>query len=183
MFQGLLSEEMQKRKWFVMRAYKCEQRAEAKLSESGLEYFIPKRYEVRVYHGKKSKRLVPVIPSLIFVHATREEIIKFKKTHNFLQFISQNHSRTDYIIVPDREMEDFIKISRHEDSDITYFSPEEIDIKMGMRVRILGGTFDGVEGVFMKVKGKRNRRVVVHLDGVVAVAAEILPDLIEILPD
>lgn len=36
-------------------------------------------------------------------------------------------------------------------------------------------------GVFMQVQGKRNRRVVVLLEGVMAVAAEVHPDLIEVI--
>lgn len=72
-------------RWFVMSAYKNEKKAEEKLSgKDGLEYFIPKCYAVRVYHGVKSKRLVPVIPNLVFVHASRKQITDFKKYHNFL---------------------------------------------------------------------------------------------------
>lgn len=55
--------------------------------KDGLEYFIPKYYAVRVYHGVKSKRLVPVIPNLVFVHASRIQITEFKKRYNFLQFV------------------------------------------------------------------------------------------------
>ena len=40
---------------------------------------------------------------------------------------------------------------------------------------------NGVTGVFMQVQGKRNRRVVVLLEGVMAVAAEVHPDLIEVI--
>ena len=66
------TEELTTARWFVMRAYKSEKRAEEKLKgKDGLEYFIPKYYAVRVYHGVKSKRLVPVIPNLVFVHASR----------------------------------------------------------------------------------------------------------------
>lgn len=66
--------------WFVMRAYKCEGKAEERLSgDDGLEHFIPKHYAVRVYHGVKSRRLVPVIPSLVFVRASRRQLIRFKK--------------------------------------------------------------------------------------------------------
>ncbi|MCY6361851.1 hypothetical protein OXV74_28455 [Bacteroides thetaiotaomicron] len=54
--------------------------------EYGLEYFIPKHYAVRIYHGVKSTRLVPVIPSLVFVHASHSQITEFKKRYNFLQF-------------------------------------------------------------------------------------------------
>lgn len=50
-------------------------------------------------------------------------------------------------------------------------------------MRIHGGTFNGTEGIFVKIKGKRNRRVVVLIEGLAAVAinAELSPDIIEIL--
>ncbi len=170
-------------RWFVMRAYKCERMAEEILGgECGLEFFIPKHYVMREFHGRKSKRLVPVIPSLVFVHASKESILNFKKINNFLQFVTWNKSTgTECLVVPDDQMEDFIKVSSAQEETTTYFKPEEIDIKRGTRVRIHGGRFDGVEGVFMQVKGKRNRRLVVMLEGIMAVVAEVDPDLVEIL--
>ncbi len=170
-------------RWFVMRAYKSEGRAEETLSgEGGLEYFIPKRYVMRTYHGIKSKRLVPVIPSLVFVHASQQQIVSFKKINNFLQFVMwEKSSGLEYLVVPDDQMENFIKVSSQNSESTVYFKPEEIDIKKGTRVRIHGGNFDGVTGTFMQVKGKRNKRLVVMLDGIIAIAAEVDPDLIEIL--
>ncbi|MDR0981636.1 MAG: UpxY family transcription antiterminator [Culturomica sp.] len=175
---------MEKIRWFVMSAYKNEQKAEEKLSgEDGLEYFMPKHYAVRVYHGVKSKRLVPVIPNLVFVHASRKQITEFKKFHNFIRFVMLKKSvGLEYLTVPDEQMDNFIKVaSQHEEETMVYYKPEEIDIQRGTRVRIHGGKFDGVLGVFVKVKGKRSRRLVVMLEGIMAVTAEVDPDLIEIL--
>ena len=63
-----------------------------------------------------------------------------------------------------------------------YLNPDEINIAKGTPVRIIGGTFDGVEGIFVKVKGVRSKRVVVLIDGVTAVAtAEIQPEYIEVV--
>ena len=63
-----------------MRAYKSEKRAEEKLKgKDGLEYFIPKYYAVRVYHGVKSKRLVQVIPNLVPIHDSRIQLTEFQK--------------------------------------------------------------------------------------------------------
>lgn len=170
-------------RWFVMSAYKNEKKAEEKLSgKDGLEYFIPKCYAVRVYHGVKSKRLVPVIPNLVFVHASRKQITDFKKYHNFLQFVTWEKSTgLEYLVVPDEQMESFITIASQYEETTVYYKPEEIDIRKGTRVCIHGGKFDGVKGVFMRVQGKRNRRVVVMLEGVMAVSAEVHPDLIEVI--
>lgn len=177
------SDEITAVRWFVMRAYKSEKRAEEKLGgKDGLEYFIPKCYAVRVYHGVRSKRLVPVIPSLVFVHASRTQITDFKKRCNFLQFVMWKKSTgLEYLIVPDEQMENFIKVSSQYEENISYYHPEEINLQQGTRVRIHGGKLNGVTGVFMQVKGKKNRRVVVLLEGVMAVAAEVHPDLIEVI--
>ena len=51
-------------------------------------------------------------------------------------------------------------------------------------MRVIGGPFDSIKGPFLKVKGVRNRRIVIRIGEVTAVAmAEISPDLIEILSD
>ncbi len=167
--------------WYVMRAYKCENKAEEQLSgPDGLEYFIPKHYVVRIYHGVRSKRLVPVIPSLIFVHSTKEELLAFKRRNNFIQFVMKG-AGPDPLIVPDRQMNDFIKVASCHQASTTYYNPEEINLQKGTPVRILGGHFDGVSGTFLKVQGKRNRRLVVLLDGIMAVAAEVDPELVEVI--
>jgi len=170
-------------RWFVMRAYKSEKKAEELLrSENGLEYFIPKCYAVRVYHGVKSKRLVPVIPSMIFVHASHDQIIEFKKRHNFLQFIMWNKiSGQEYLTIPEEQMDNFIKVASRYEENMTYYKPEEIDLKKGTRVIIHGGEFDGVKGIFVRVQGKRNRRVVILLEGIIGISVEIHPDLIELI--
>lgn len=177
------TEQLTTVRWFVMRAYKSEKKAEEKLKGiDGLEYFIPKCYAVRVYHGVKSKRLVPVIPSLVFVHASHIQITEFKKRYNFLQFVmSKKSTGSEYLIVPDTQMESFMKVSLQYEENISYYNPEELDLRKGCRVHIHGGKFDGVTGVFMRVQGKRNRRVVVLLEGVMAAAAEVHPDLIEVI--
>lgn len=178
------AEEKRQVRWFVMRAYKNEKMAEDRLKdkEYGLEYFIPKHYAVRTYHGVKSKKLVPVISSLLFVHASHSQITEFKKRYNFLQFTMWEKSTgAEYITVPDDQMDSFIKIASHYEEDTVYYRPEEIDLKRGMRVCIHGGKFDNVKGMFVRVQGKRNRRVVVLLEGVMAVSAEVHPDLIEVL--
>ena len=57
-----------------------------------------------------------------------------------------------------------------------------MNLKKGTKVRITGGEFEGQEGIFLKVKGARDRRVVIEVQGVIVVAmATIHPDLIEVI--
>ena len=179
--EGIIEEEP---KWFVMNAYKSEKKAEDMLcGEDGLEYFIPKRYVARKYQGKMKRVLVPVIPNLVFVHALYEDLENFKRKCPFLRYVTCRIDGTSRILkVPDYLMENFIKAAGHYEEDLTYYSPDEIQLEKGTRVRVIGGVFNGVEGTLMKVKGKRSKRVVISVDGVVALSvAEIEPELIQVL--
>ena len=59
---------------------------------------------------------------------------------------------------------------------------KRVNLSKGTKVRVTGGDFEGQEGIFLKVKGARDRRVVVEIQGVIAVAmTTIHPDLIEVI--
>ena len=172
--------------WFVMNAYKSEKKAEDALESAvGIEYFIPKRYVVRKFQGKLKRILVPVIPNLVFVKARYGEIEDFKIKCPYLHYATCKECGVNKIMkVPDAQMENFMKVAGHYEEDIIYYSPDELDFKKGMKVRVLGGAFEGVEGVLLKVKGKRKKRVVIEVKGLLALsAAEIETDLIEVLKD
>lgn len=172
--------------WFAMSSpYRRELKARDYLKSKEIECFVPMRYALKEKGiGRKSRQLVPAIHNLIFVRTTRERIKLLKQGVDFLQYRTRPvNGKNVPIIVPDNDMQQFITITEKGNEELIYLNPEEIDLKKGTRVRIHGGAFDGTTGVFIKIHGKRNRRVVIEIEGVTAVAlAEITPDLIEILP-
>lgn len=116
--------------------------------------------------------------------ASKEEVSNLKRRVPYLQYITRTiNNRNIPIIVPETEMKKFIDITISENNDLIYLQPNEINLNEGTRIRIHGGEFDGYEGYFIKIKGKRNRRVVVNIDSVIAVAIEVTPDLIEVIQD
>lgn len=170
--------------WYAMSVpYNRVLKVKDMLDSERIECFVPMRYEVRTVRGHKTRLYVPAVSNLLFVHTTDSRLKMFKQTTTFLQYLVRRVDGVSRkIVVPDAQMEQFIRVSRTDDERLTYLKPEEINLSKGTRVRILGGAFDGVEGIFVKVKGKRNRRVVVLIDHVSAIAvSEISPDLIEVL--
>ena len=163
------SEKMQ---WFAMRAtYRRGMQIKALLDKEGINNFIPMRYEVRIRNGRKRRELVPVISDLIFVHSVQSELQKVKFKLPYFQYMIDIRNGQK-IIVPDDQMRQFIAVAG------TY------DLRRGTKVRITGGDFEGYEGVFVKVKGARDRRVVISLQGVIAMAmATLSPDLIEVIEE
>ena len=61
---------------------------------------------------------------------------------------------------------------------MVYLEPSAVAFRKGQRVRVTGGIFAGVEGEFIRVKN--DRRVMVSIQGVMAVATTYIhPSLIE----
>lgn len=170
--------------WYVMRAYKSERRAVEMLSsQRGLPHFVARRPAVRSLGGRKTVSYEPVIPSLVFVRASQRQIVDFKQNvYNQLQFVTwKNADNVTYLTVPDRQMDDFIAVCEQREKEVIFHRPGEVEIERGRRVRVHGGPFDKVEGVFVKMVHRRNRRLVVILPGVIAASVEISPDFLEII--
>lgn len=84
-----------------------------------------------------------------------------------IRYIMDRETRQP-IVIPDSQMRSFIAVSGTYDQAVLYLEPTELNLSQGTRVRITGGIFEGVEGVFVRVR--HDRRVVVNIEGVMAVA-------------
>ena len=171
--------------WFAMSApYRRERIAKEFLESKGIECFVPmKTALVEKRNGTKQRQLVPAIHNLVFVHTDKETIKTLKQGVNFLQYHTRPvNGKNVPIIVPDSQMQQFIAVTQAGNDSLTYLRPDEIDLAKGTKVRVHGGAFDGTEGFFVKVQGKRSRRVVLLIEGITAVAlAEISSDFIEVI--
>ena len=168
--------------WYAMRAtYRREPDAMRLLEKENLDCFVPMQYKISLKKGRKVRVLVPVVHNLIFVHARPSELKRVKSQVAYLQYITDTRSGRK-IIIPDGEMQRFIAVAGTYNDHLLYFQPDELNLSKGTKVRVTGGDFAGQEGIFLKVKGARDRRVVVEIQGVIAVAmATIHPDLIEVI--
>lgn len=170
--------------WFAMRVtYRREFLAKKLLDDQGIENYIPKKWVID--SSKRKKKLVPVIRNLIFVYARPSVIQNFKTWSGitFLQYMVDKRSGKK-IIVPEDQMRQFIAATADYDESLLFFKPEELNLSKGTRVRVKAGPMEGREGIFVKVKGARDRRLVIQIEGVIAVAlASVHPDLIQVLPD
>ena len=165
--------------WYALRVtYNRELKVKDDLDERGIACFVPMQYRREERNGKMVKRLVPSVHNLIFVHATPTVMKEYKATTAMPVRYIMNRETRKPIIVPAREMDNFIKVAGTYDEELIFLNPEPGDFARGDRVRILGGLFAGAEGVFVRVKG--DRRVVINVEGLVAVATTFIhPSMIE----
>lgn len=157
--------------WFAMRAtYKREFTAQEYLQGKGIEVFIPLKREIKVIRGIKRKVTVPAINSLIFVKAQKEVLQQAKMGVEYLQYITRKaEGKNVPIVVPERQMEQFIRVVQDDTIDKTFLSPSEVNLAVGTKVRVHGGAFDGMEGTLVKIKGKRKKQFFIDIEGLVAV--------------
>ncbi|NDV83252.1 UpxY family transcription antiterminator [Bacteroides sp. 51] len=168
-------------KWYALRiTYSRELALKNHLDQEHIENFVPMRYEYVVRNGQRIRKLVPAVHNLVFIRSTRRKIDEIKERNAValpLRYIMDRETRQP-ITIPEVQMQYFIAVAGNYDQHVVYLPSVDSGAQKGDRVRITGGIFEGVEGIFLRVKG--DRRVVVSIQGVMAVAtAFVHPSLIE----
>ena len=168
------------KKWFPMRVtYGREMKVKGELDRLGVENFVPMTFKVVDVNCEEFHReLVPAINNLIFVRSTQERISGLKRSNEVLEplrYMMDLTAEEAHVImtVPDRQMDNFMRVATKTDESVMFLDEKSIVGKEGKRVKIMGGAFEGVEGVIRRVK--RCKRVVVEIEGVASVAIAHVP--------
>ena len=169
--------------WFALRAtYSRELKIRDQLAERGVRTFVPMIWKLMPAQTGKSKKLVPAISSLCFVHWTKADIDAYIRSFGDVKPVNYYWDRTKNapLVVPDKAMEDFITVSSSMDEELIYITDICPKLKEGQSVRVKEGPFKGIEGKVVRIK--KSRRILVELPGMVAVATTyIAPNELEII--
>ena len=174
-------------RWYVMRVYKQEMRVEKEFREAGFEVFVPKAKVVKklMRHGK----FVPVVKEqlamtgYVFVNSSRALIQQFKTGREYIRWAMQGDDGDRVLMcVKDNQMRDFISITNQYEDAVRFYTAEDLSgLKIGARVRIIDGHLSGVEGQLVSIRGKRDRRLIVVLDGIGGASVDLQPELVAVI--
>ncbi len=172
--------------WYVLRVtYQREMIAARRLAELGIEHFVPTCVvRAKLPNGRVSLQRRALVHNYIFVHSDRETINHIKTFElAYLRYVMHTvDSVYQPMVVPESQMRSFMLVTGTEDERLMLVQEQSVELKAGTRVRVTGGIFAGAEGILTKVAGARERRVVVRIEGLVAVATpHIERELLEIL--
>lgn len=159
-------------RWFAMRAtYGRNVIAQRLLELHQIESFVPMRKRT-VKVGRRMKTdIIPVVRDLIFVLAERDVIREVKGKIPYLHYITRpSEGKNIPIEVPEEQMRQFIAVCNDMGDEAEILSGEEAHFEVGERVRITDGAFKGCKGRLVKIEGKRSKRFVVAIEGVIAVS-------------
>lgn len=167
--------------WYAIRVtYSREMKLKNYLDNNKIENFIPMRHDFISRGRKKVRKLVPVVHNLIFIKSTRRMLDQVKSRVESFASMRYIINKADNlpIVIPDKQMQNFITISATMSEQLVYLDPAELTLKKGDKVRVSNGIFLGVEGEFIRIKG--DRRIVVSIPGIMGVAtAYIHPTFLE----
>ena len=177
-----ITEEPEAKVWYAIRVtFNREMKVKDDLDLRGIESFVPMKYVMGTRRGRRVKKLVPSIHNLIFFHIEPSMMKKYKATTKMPIRYIMNPATKKPVVVPEHEMKNFIAVAGTYEEQLEYITPKPGQFTRGDRVRILGGPFEGAEGVLQRVKG--DSRVIVSIMGLVAVATTTIhPSLLEKLP-
>ena len=172
--------------WFLMRAaYGQERKAKDILEAENIEVFLPVTNKMRIIGGKRKLITESLIPNFLFVHTTERMIRKYVGSpglsflhHYYIPNKAENgcpigKSGIKPLIVPDDQMESFLKWYETEDENKMFISDTESDISKGDKVKIISGKFTGFSGFVCRVK--RQTRVGVTINGFGTIVTAYVP--------
>ena len=177
------------KQWFVLRvSYGRIIKAKAFVEAKGLECYIPLRYKEVRKQGKKRIITEPLLPSLIFVHASAEQVetllhdnkVVANESRPLLSYyfdhtihLQNNPDRNPPLTIRDEAMNNFIRLTSIKNPHIIPVTSDNIQLKLGDNVVVTVGEFKGVHGRVARIAGQQ--RVVVELLKECFVATAYIP--------
>ena len=118
----------------------------------GVEYFLPEQEVVRQWSDRRKKVRRLVIPRMIFIRST--EVRRRSLLGNvpgLVRFMSRGGAFNP-VIVPDNQMDVFIRMVTQSDEPVAMASEPLIP---GDHVKVVGGPLEGIECELVDVQGDK----------------------------
>lgn len=166
-------------RWHVLRCFYGKELAvqQSIQDRHNIECFVPiEKVRQRNKNGRFEWTQRCALTGYIFIHTTTSVLDPFpaENPNTFVMRRKENGLWVP-VTVPDRDMVNFIRVAGNKEQRIAYLDPAKLNLQKGDRVRVIGGSFVGVEGTFMQIGGKHEKRVIIQLDSLIAVATAAIP--------
>ena len=118
-----------------------------------------------------------IVPSFMFIH-TDEATVQLIRHEEYENGFNRIHVYVDKeshrpIVVPDHELEVFRIVTTAAQSGLEFLDEDPSVYQTGDKVRVVDGPFKGAEGYIKRIK--KDRRLVVTISGVAAIATSYIP--------
>lgn len=137
--------------WFAIRTRsRHEKVVERQLARQGIEVFYPVVRQLHTWSDRRKLVECPLFAGYAFVRIvpSPEDRVRVLQTHGVVELVGgQNQG----IPIPEEQIEAVRVVVK---GNVPFI--EHVFLKVGQRVRVRGGSLDGVEGVLVANNGNRN---------------------------
>ena len=164
----------EKASWYPVRVFfgRAEAIKEA-AEDAGVEFFYPMRLVEKFTSGGLKYIEEPLVRSLIFLKATRQELRDLKARNNSSLVPYYDRLTHAPLVVPEKQMERFISLCKLKDSGLEYLGEDGPAYHQGDKVRVTDGIFKGFVGHIKRIR--HDRKLIVTIEGVAAFATRFIP--------
>ncbi|MDD4632876.1 MAG: UpxY family transcription antiterminator [Proteiniphilum sp.] len=150
-----------------------EKRVRERLSELGIENFLPVQTEVRQWSDRKKRVEQVLIPMMIFVHVDTEEQRTVLTHPSVLRYLvlRGEHAPAE---IPEEQMNRFRFMLDFSDQPVSF---NTAGLQPGEKVKVIKGPLAGLEGEFVTVDGKSN--VIVRISHLGCAVVEVNASMVE----
>jgi transcription antitermination factor NusG len=136
-------------RWYAIQT-RCnwEKRISDQLKLRGIENFLPTYKETRRWSDRSKPIELPAFPGYAFVRTSLSEKLQVLQTAGVFSFVSFNGYAPP---IPDKQIQDLQRLA---DNNLLCSSSSALTV--GRRVRIKGGSLDGLECVLVSRRGEDN---------------------------
>ena len=162
--------------WYALKVFHNRLAAiSGLLEQEGVETFVPKMKTTVVDRGgHKVSQEKPLVNSLMFIHTAKEDAERIDSAYAGKAMVYKRlGGMREVAPIPDSEMHVFRLVTDNMVSAVDYLGSDTERYMVGERVRVTDGPLKGSEGHICRIKG--NRRLVVSIAGVCAVATSYIP--------
>lgn len=131
--------------------------------------------------GMRIREEVPFIQDLLFVHETQNNLDTVVEKTPTLQYRWLRGTWREPMTVADRNMEHFIRAVNATESPSITCRKRLSQPCTGRKIRIEGGPLSGYEGSLLTTRGSKVKRLLVELEGFLAVGVEVAPEYIQLI--
>lgn len=165
--------------WYVLRSLKpvvkisraigeemSRRSAWREAGKSALEYYVPTFVVATKSGGNVAMKEKPLCLNYVFVHSTLSEAMAFCKECPSLSLFKDGRASGNsrvYAFVPDNVMRMFMVMVRAYKDSVPLCNPLSVDLNIGDTVRVVGGDFDGIEGVLQTKQGVDGGTVILRV--------------------
>lgn len=138
---------------------RAEKKVLSQLEDNGFKAYLPLVTQLKKWSDRKKKVEEPLFKSYVFVYSNEKEYIPILNVYGVIKFVCFERKA---VVVPENQILAIKKFVSDYEKGEEFKMLNDVDLKVGQRVRIINGPMKGLTGRLETIRNKRH--LIVYID-------------------